>query len=73
MTSEEYADHLFGVATGWLGWTPAVALSTPIPQIYIALKARAQWIAMCNGHSDDTPVDRLKSQLRKLKASHDER
>ena len=69
MTAEEYVDHLFGVATGWLGWTPKVALSTPIPQIYVALKARAKWLAMCNGQTDESPADRIKGQLRKLQAS----
>jgi len=57
------------VATGWLGWTPAVALSTPIPQIFVALKARAKWLAMANGVVDESPADRVKGQLRKLQAA----
>jgi hypothetical protein len=70
MTAEEYADHLFGVATGWLGWTPEVALSTPIPQIYVALKARTKWIAMRNGQSDETPAEKIKHNLKMLQADH---
>lgn len=71
MTAGEYVDHLFGVATGWLGWTPEVALNTPIQQIHVALKARIEWVAMCNGQSptSEAPADRIKNQLRKLRAS----
>lgn len=70
MTAEEYCDHLFGVATGWLGWSPREALRTPIPQIIVALRARIEWIAMSNGKSLDAPEDRIRSQLKKLAALH---
>jgi len=67
MSTEEFVDHLFGIATGWLGWSPKVALSTPLPQIYLATRARIKWLAMCNGQaSDEDPVEHLKSQFRKL-------
>lgn len=70
MTAEEFCDHLFGVATGWLGWSPRQALRTPIPQIIVALKARVEWIALSQGKSTDSPADRIKSQLKKLAALH---
>lgn len=70
MTAEEFCDHLFGVATGWLGWSPRQALRTPIPQIMVALHARVEWMAMCNGKATDSPADRIKSQLKKLAVLH---
>jgi len=70
MTAEEYGDHLFGVATGWLGWTPRQAMRAPIPQIIVALRARVEWMALCNGKPIDTPADRIKAQLKKLAALH---
>lgn len=38
MTVGEFVDDTFSIATGWLGWTPDVALNTPIPQIVLAYK-----------------------------------
>lgn len=53
-------DELFAQATGWLGWAPAVALTTPIPQILIALDAKVEWVQMTNpfgGKPKPKPVD----------------
>jgi hypothetical protein len=71
MTGEQFAEHLFGIATGWLGWTPEVALHTPMPQIYVALKARVRWLAIQNGRPDpdETPADRIQKQLRRLQSA----
>ena len=41
-------DELFRQATGWLGWLPTVALSTPIPQILMALDGRVEWVTLTN-------------------------
>lgn len=39
---------MFKVATGWLGWSPEVALNTPIPQIELALEGRIEWVRKTN-------------------------
>lgn len=41
-------DELFRQATGWLGWVPAVALSTPIPQILMALDGKVEFTTLTN-------------------------
>jgi hypothetical protein len=69
MSPGQFADHLFGVATGWLGWSPKTALRTPIPQIHAALRARIAWLAITNGHDPDVPAnpaDRIKKSLKRL-------
>lgn len=43
MKNGSYVDYLFGVATGWLGWSPDTAWHTPIPHIMLALDARLDW------------------------------
>lgn len=40
MSHAEFLRELFKFATGWLGWPPAVALATPIPQILVAVEGR---------------------------------
>ncbi|MDN5850306.1 MAG: hypothetical protein L0H63_11850 [Nitrococcus sp.] len=70
LTVDEYIDHFFSVATGWLGWTPEVALGTPIPQIELALEGRIEWVRKTNpwGSGDPAPAppvsERLKAALR---------
>lgn len=41
-------DELFRQATGWLGWVPAVALSTSIPQILMALDGKVEFTTLTN-------------------------
>lgn len=48
MTQGEFCDHLFSVATGWLGWSPEVALNTPMPQIYLAVEGRVDFAVKTN-------------------------
>lgn len=43
MTVSEFVADLFKVATGWLGWPPRVALTTPIPQIMLAQQGMIEW------------------------------
>lgn len=42
VTIDEYWAALFRYATGWLGWTPEIALNTPVPQLVLALEGRAE-------------------------------
>lgn len=39
---------MYRYATGWLGWPPDVAWSTPIPELLLALDARIEWVNMTN-------------------------
>lgn len=41
-------DRLYAIATGWLGWTPGVAWSTPLPELFMAMDARLEWVKMTN-------------------------
>ncbi|QNV69313.1 hypothetical protein F7661_22615 [Pseudomonas sp. CFA] len=36
------------MATGWLGWAPDVAWSTPLPELFMAMDARIEWAQMTN-------------------------
>lgn len=68
--------HLFGVATGWLGWTADTAWNTPIPELLAALDARIEWVQMTNPFGskkkqgppkDETPEERaarIKAAIR---------
>lgn len=35
---------MFKYATGWLGWTPDIALDTPIPLIELALDGKLDFV-----------------------------
>jgi len=68
-----YVDYLFGVATGWLGWSPDTAWHTPIPQIMLALDARLDWTGRGQAQGQapgakpptrQSVADKLKSFLR---------
>lgn len=39
---------MFGLATGWLGWTPAVAWSTPIPELLLAYESKIKFLQATN-------------------------
>lgn len=49
MSHADFHAWLFKAATGWLGWTPAVALATPIPQIAAAHDGRIDMLAALFG------------------------
>ncbi|MDD1150407.1 hypothetical protein M5G25_19185 [Pseudomonas sp. TNT2022 ID357] len=36
------------MATGWLGWPPDLAWSTPLPELFLAMDARIEWVQMTN-------------------------
>jgi hypothetical protein len=55
MSQARFADWLFSVGTGWLGWAPDVVLLTPIPMILLALEGRAEYLRAINGVPD--PAD----------------
>jgi hypothetical protein len=53
----DYLDHLFKGATGWLGWTPDVALHTPMPLIELAMEGRYSYLRALNGIPEDDDQD----------------
>lgn len=46
MTEAQYLCHMFGVATGWLGWSPEIAWNCTVPEINTAIAARVEFIQM---------------------------
>lgn len=50
-----YVDRLYAVATGWLGWTPELAWSTPLPELFLAMDARIEWAQMTNPFGSGKP------------------
>nr|WP_277594216.1 hypothetical protein [Pseudomonas chlororaphis] len=36
------------MATGWLGWPPDLAWRTPLPELFMAIDARLEWVQMTN-------------------------
>lgn len=62
-------------ATGWLGWTPEVALTTSIPMIELAIDGKIDWVKRTNpwgGAEEVEPTkqeevaDRLKLAFRSM-------
>lgn len=37
---------MYAAATGYLGWSPDVAWHTPLPELFLALDARVEWVRM---------------------------
>lgn len=66
------------MATGWLGWSPAQALHTPIAQIELALDGLIDWTKRTHPFAAPEPkpkatvADRLKSAFRALGARRPE-
>ena len=52
------------MAVGWLGWSPALALYTPIPQILLAIQGKAEFVAQSNPFGSSKP--RKKTDEQKL-------
>ncbi|UUC17533.1 hypothetical protein NOV18_20015 [Pseudomonas asiatica] len=65
---------MFSVAVGWLGWSPQVAWTTPLPELFLAMDARVEWARMTHpfggsGKVQDKPekplgvADKLRAAL----------
>jgi len=61
MTEAEYLVHIFGVATGWLGWSPDVAWNSTVPEITISIAAKIDFIQMQNGGKKSEPKKKKSS------------
>lgn len=48
-------DEVFGLATGYLGWSPHDAWHTPVPQILLALDYRVDWARKTNPFGGSEP------------------
>ena len=46
MTEAEHLEHMFGVATGWLGWSPVDAWNSTVPEITVAISAKSEFLRM---------------------------
>ena len=53
VTFAEHLTNLYGIATGWLGWTPQVALDSTPAEITEAYKGRLEMLRAIFGASDD--------------------
>ncbi len=62
---ESWCDRLLEQATGWLGYTPEVALTTPIGQLELALAGRMEFLRKTNPWRSKKDVDdeRLLEQM----------
>jgi len=49
MSEDDFLTHIFGVATGWLGWTPDTAWGCTVPEITVAIEAKIDFLNMQNG------------------------
>ena len=43
------------MATGWLGWPPDLAWTTPLPELFLAMDARIEWAQMTNPFGNGKP------------------
>ncbi|MDW3204568.1 MAG: hypothetical protein R8L07_03415 [Alphaproteobacteria bacterium] len=43
------------MATGWLGWSDAEALTTPVPRILLAVEGRTEWARLTNPFGSEKP------------------
>ncbi|MEP9348549.1 hypothetical protein [Xanthobacter sp. KR7-225] len=69
MSLAEFYAWLFKAATGWLGWPPAVALATPIPQIEAAFEGRMEMLKAIFGGGEGKATGGSASLGAKLKAA----
>lgn len=44
----DFVDELFKAGCGYLGWSPSIVLSTPIPQIALALEGKFDFAVKTN-------------------------
>lgn len=57
MSLEEWFDQLFKYATGWLGYTPDVALDTTISNLELALEGKFDFIRKTNPWRTQKDID----------------
>lgn len=69
MTLGQFVEYLFGLGTGWLGWSPRQTWRATVPEIRIAVRALVQWHKLLNGQVEETP----EQKAGKLKAFMDAR
>ncbi len=69
ITHKEHLESLFRIATGWLGWSPDVALSSSPKEIMEAYKGRTEMLKAIFGSSEKPKGDwgeRAKAALLAL-------
>ena len=59
MSHAEYRAWLFGIATGWLGWSPNTALKADMSDILLAYKAKQEFVIWSNGGSGEQAMEKL--------------
>lgn len=82
ITFSEYHTKLFAIATGWLGWPPAVAWSSTASEIQEAYKGRVEMLSACFGggskedadptaplHQSDADIAAGRAKLKALAAT----
>ena len=66
MSPGEFAEYLFKLGTGWLGWSPDLVLDTPIPQLMLALEGKIDFAKKTNPFAatekDDSAVRKIEEQ-----------
>lgn len=55
--------------TGWLGWSPDQTLDTPMPQLFLALKGKVDFLKKTNPFGAGDPPKKEMSQAAKDKQS----
>ena len=58
------------LGTGWLGWSPDVVLDTPMPQLFLALKGKVDFVKKTNpfGSGEEKPEPTTQEGKDKLTA-----
>jgi hypothetical protein len=65
---DEYHARLFGIATGWLGWTPDTAWHATPAEIIAAHKGRLEMLKAIYGGDDQAPApDKPKNLADKVR------
>lgn len=60
------------MATGWLGWSPEIALATPISQIELALAGKIDFIKKTNPFGGgETEEDKMAKRLAEQRPDPD--
>ena len=66
MTLGQFLEYLFGVATGWLGWSPEVAWRSTVAEVTVAVRARIKWQNMINGGSAEETEDQKAAKVKAI-------
>jgi len=56
------------LATGWLGWPPAVAWSTPIPELLMSYEAKIEFIRATNPFGSGEKKQDKKTVAREVRS-----